>query len=187
MALGFSPATVIDVGVAYGTNELYSRFPDARHLLIEPLEEYEPHLKAICSQYNLEYVLGAAGASPGNMETVVSPDLMASSLLWSEGEKRKVPIVTLDDICIRLNLTGSYLIKVDVQGAELYVLDGASAILEETEVIILEVSFFRFSIGFPEFFNVIDYMKNGGSSITKYSAVITDHWIWREPRSMSPL
>ena len=36
-SLGFKPATVIDVGVAYGTHELYKGFPKARHLLIEPL------------------------------------------------------------------------------------------------------------------------------------------------------
>lgn len=59
-ALGFSPATVIDVGVASGTPALYTRFPNARHLLIEPLEEFEERLQTICSRYDAEYVLAAA-------------------------------------------------------------------------------------------------------------------------------
>src|SRR5262245_52875429 len=37
---GFTPRTVIDVGVARGTDDLYEAFPDAKHLLIEPLGEF---------------------------------------------------------------------------------------------------------------------------------------------------
>lgn len=33
------PKTVIDIGVAQGTPELYSAFPNVRFLLVEPMEE----------------------------------------------------------------------------------------------------------------------------------------------------
>ena len=52
--LGFEPQTVIDVGAALGTFELYRTFPKARHLLIEPIEENEPYLAKICK--NLENI-----------------------------------------------------------------------------------------------------------------------------------
>src|SRR3989442_12701698 len=42
---GFAPATVIDVGAAYGTPALYAAFPDAYHVMIEPLADYEPSLR----------------------------------------------------------------------------------------------------------------------------------------------
>ena len=48
--LGFRPQTVIDVGVADGTFELYRAFPNAKHLLIEPLEEFKPALERITRQ-----------------------------------------------------------------------------------------------------------------------------------------
>ncbi len=39
-ARGLRPGTLIDVGVAHGTPELYAAFPDARLLLVEPLADY---------------------------------------------------------------------------------------------------------------------------------------------------
>ena len=63
--LGFDPRTVIDVGVAHGTPALYQTFPDARHLLIEPVEECTPFLEAIARQFRqVEYILAAAARHP---------------------------------------------------------------------------------------------------------------------------
>src|SRR3954449_6529991 len=60
--LGFAPATVIDVGVAYGTPELYDAFPDARFLLVDPLEEYAPAIDGIVARLrSAEWVRAAAG------------------------------------------------------------------------------------------------------------------------------
>src|SRR5208283_1372595 len=46
--LGFRPRTVIDVGVATKTEELYRAFNEADILLVEPLAEFEPFLRDIC-------------------------------------------------------------------------------------------------------------------------------------------
>ena len=48
-----------------------------------------------------------------------------------------------------------YLIKVDVQGAELDVLRGAIETLNETELVILEVSMFEFMVNLPQFYDVV--------------------------------
>ena len=53
-SLGFAPGTVIDVGVAYETGDLYPEFPNARILLIEPQAEFEPCLQEICRKYKEE-------------------------------------------------------------------------------------------------------------------------------------
>lgn len=45
--LGFRPQKVVDVGAACGTFELYKKFPEANHFLIEPLEEFEKDLQNI--------------------------------------------------------------------------------------------------------------------------------------------
>src|SRR5512134_1272129 len=59
--LGFEPRTVLDVGAAAGTPELYNAFPKARHILIEPLEENRPRLEEVKKKYgNVEYILAAA-------------------------------------------------------------------------------------------------------------------------------
>ena len=39
--VGFQPATIIDVGVANGTPDIYESFPDAYYVLIDAVVEYE--------------------------------------------------------------------------------------------------------------------------------------------------
>lgn len=166
--LGFRPQTVIDVGAASGTFDLYEKFPDASHLLIEPLEEYEEVLKEILHKYKGEYVPAAAGPKPGTIVINVHPDLFGSSIFKEtegshvDGISREVAVVTIDDLCNERNLRGPYLIKVDVQSAELIVLDGARKVIEDTELIILEVSVFQFHVNGPQFYDVVSYMKDHG-------------------------
>ena len=73
-----------------------------------------------------------------------------------------MPAITLDGLCRERDLQGPFLIKVDVQGAELDALEGATQILEHTEYIILEVSLFKFFINGPQFYDVIVFMKERG-------------------------
>ena len=53
--LGFVPNIVIDVGVAKGTFALYEAFPNAYHLLVEPLEEFEDDIISILKKYKGSY------------------------------------------------------------------------------------------------------------------------------------
>ncbi len=167
--LGFIPQTVIDVGAARGTLELYEAYPDAKHVLIEPLEENRHHLnKIITSLKNAEYIIAAAAKAAGTVTLNVHPDFDGSSLYLEceesnvNGVPRTVPALTLDGLLNDKNLQGPFLIKVDVQGAELDVLEGAAHLLENTDYIILEVSFFNFFVDGPQFYDVVVFMKNHG-------------------------
>jgi FkbM family methyltransferase len=161
---GFHPKTIIDVGVAYGTPELYQNFPKAHYLLIEPLAEWLPVLEDICQRYDAEYVLAAAGPQPGIAVINVHDNLSGSSLLKeSEGKEadgipREVPIIKIDDICEERNLTGPFFVKIDTQGYELSVLAGASNVLADTELVILEVQLWPFLIDSPLLHDVVGYM-----------------------------
>ena len=68
-----------------------------------------------------------------------------------DGYERTVPMIKIDDVLIKKKSKGPYLIKTDVQGAELNVLEGGTQALHEAEVISLEVSMFQFMKGAPEF------------------------------------
>lgn len=166
--LGLKPRTVIDVGVAYLTPDLYQEFREANILLIEPLAEFEPFLRKICATHKAQYVLAAAGETAGTAVLNVHPDKIGSSLLKEvegasvDGVPRQVPVVTVDDVCSEKNLDGPYVIKVDVQGAELQVLNGATRTLQETEAVILEVSLFGTLIGGPQLYDVVSRMKELG-------------------------
>ncbi|HUD19667.1 MAG TPA: FkbM family methyltransferase [Patescibacteria group bacterium] len=166
--LGFRPKTVIDVGVATGTYELYKTFPKARHFLIEPLREFESDLKQISAMYGAEYIIAAAGPRSGTMEINVHPDLLGSSVFketdgsYVDGIARNIPIITIDAQCRKKHMDGPYLIKIDVQGAELLVLEGAKNVLKQTEVIILEVHFFHFYKNAPQFFDIVNFLNKYG-------------------------
>ncbi len=166
--LGFQPRTVIDAGVATQTLELYEEFPSASILLVEPLAEFEPFLQKICSIYNAQYVLAAAGQAPGSATFNVHADKVSSSLLKEvegssvDGTPRTVPVVSLDQLTAEKNLSGPYLIKLDVQGAELQVLAGAARTLQQTEVVMLEGTLFATMIGGPQLFDLVSRMKELG-------------------------
>ena len=53
---GFNPYTIIDVGVAKGTPDLYDVFPDSFFYLIEPLKEFESDLIKILRTLKLENI-----------------------------------------------------------------------------------------------------------------------------------
>jgi FkbM family methyltransferase len=164
--IGMDPATVIDVGVAYATLPLYTNFSDKRHLLIEPMVEYEGSLKRICKKFDAEYVLAAAGPEDGEISIHIGRNLDGSTIMApsnaDEMYQRVIPMVRLDDVCKQKGMVGPYLLKVDVQGAELLVLEGAEKILSECDLVILEVSFFNFRPNFPDLYDVINYMKDKG-------------------------
>lgn len=166
---GLQPATVIDVGAAYGTPELYETFPDAQHLLIEPLTEYQAALEKFKQQYrSLDIVFAAASDHTNGITINVHPDWVGSSSYVEDeasnvnGVPRNVPTVRVDTICKERSLPPPYLLKVDVQGAELDVMNGTEGILADTEFIVLEIALFEFYKGAPQFYEVIHAMKQRG-------------------------
>ena len=165
--VGFWPQTVIDVGVADGTPELYRNFPKATFLLIEPLKEFEDALKAICTQYDATYVIAAAASQEGTTIINITPDLSGSSILdpkepHLESQTREVPTVTIDSLVDELGLRGPFVLKVDAQSSELLVLRGASRTMEMSEVIVLEVTLFQFVKDGPQFFDIVAFLKGYG-------------------------
>ena len=170
--LGFSPATVIDVGAASGTfsNQCHQVFPKATYLLIEPLQEFLSPLKRLLKTIPQAHCEHAAASSyEGSMRLNVHHDLVGSSL-YNEveegtdinGTPREVRMVTIDGMVARRQARPPYLIKIDVQGAELDVLRGAENTLKHTEYILLEVSLFQFFKNGPSFSDVVAYMKDKG-------------------------
>ncbi|MDH4152453.1 MAG: FkbM family methyltransferase [Nitrospira sp.] len=170
--VGFAPGTVIDVGAALGsfTRECHAVFPEAHYLLLEPLEEYRPLLEQLVRGISKAHCCIAAAASrSGTMEINVHPDLVGSSLYREveqctdvNGIPRPVSVVALDSMVDERGAVGPYLMKLDVQGAELDVLRGAERVLADCEFVVLEVSFFQFFHDGPECADVFAYMRGLG-------------------------
>ncbi|WP_205699123.1 FkbM family methyltransferase [Conexibacter sp. SYSU D00693] len=169
--LGLRPGAVVDVGVARGTPDLYAAFPGLPVLLVEPLAEHEGDLKAICAaRPGSAYALAAAGPQPGKLEIAVHRVPACSSVLGDRepdgtpAPRRTVPVVRVDDLVANHALPGPFVVKVDVEGAELQVLEGARETLAQTDVVLLEVSFFQLVPGGAELADVVAWMRAAGFS-----------------------
>ena len=143
------PTTVIDVGVSTGTQALYSAFPDAYYMLVEPLEENVVYLECILETLRGEYVLAAAGAKAGTAILNIEPNRRGmSSILERTGItatadgliEREVPVMRVDDIVKEHTLTGPFGLKIDTEGYELEVLRGADETLASCAFVITETS-----------------------------------------------
>ena len=150
---GVRYSTVIDVGCADGHFYLYHYrlgvFSGATALNIDPNPIYEGSLKAIKEVMGGHYAIAAASDAEGELELTMSVHPYWSSLrprddpYWErlnhmDQGTAKVRALTLDGLTARLGLTGPYLLKLDVQGAEVQVLRGARELLTQTHVVICE-------------------------------------------------
>ena len=176
-ALGLRPRTVIDVGVATGTKGLYGAFPDVRYVLIEPLRESEAFMQQIVERYPGSIaVCAAAGAAPGEAEFVVHPDLSGSSFHLNPkfGEVRKVPVVTVDGVVKEHGLEGPFLLKLDVQGFELEVLEGARETLGRTDLVMTEASLWadRKRQRMPSLIEMLSWFEKQGFALYDIAYVV---------------
>lgn len=170
--MGFQPSTVIDIGAAHGSfaRQCLEIFADTQYLLVEPLSEYQPilaELSRICP--SIRTIFAAATAFPGEVVIHVHQDLVGSSLCLEveqgtdvNGIPRVVPAVMVDTLVGEIGMKGPFLLKIDVQGAELDVLKGAERVLQDCEYVILEVSFFSFFHNGADCCEIIAYMKQKG-------------------------
>lgn len=151
---GIAPRTVFDVGVGPGTPWLYSAFPGSKLVLIEALDKFRPDVEALAARHGADFLINALGAEPGRLRMRI-PRLAATgaSMLSRHPEFEKleimssrdiedefcdVDVVTLDSVSPRW--PAPYVLKLDVEGAELEVLRGATRTLADTELIIMEMS-----------------------------------------------
>lgn len=170
-ALDLRPGTVFDVGAAQGdwTRACSSEFPDARYVLLEPLEEFASRLEELVAQLPHAAVFKAAGsATSGIAELHVHRDLVGSSLLReaeggaTDGIPREVETTTIDDIASRAQAEPPFWMKLDVQGAEIQVLRGATQTLVATDLVLMEVSLLPFFLGGPILDDIVAFMRGAG-------------------------
>ena len=166
--LEFHPQTIIDVGVAQGTPDLYDAYPDAKLLLCEPVAEFRPYIEAILARRPGIYLDVAIGSEPGERILRIEPKrpLLTSfynrhplEVTSDDPDLRMVVVDTLDQVIRRAGAKPPFGLKIDVEGSELEVIRGATKTLNQTEFIIAEVSVlprFKGSYNFAQFTAELD-------------------------------
>jgi FkbM family methyltransferase len=179
---GVLPKSVIDVGANVG------QFAVAALRLLRPsrLHAFEPLPDALSAlQRHLAAQPGvtihpvALGASPGESPLHVNAHSHSSSLLpLAEAHRTAFPsarevgqvgvrVRTLDQELSSADLPTPILLKLDAQGYERWVLDGAPATLGRTQWVILELSFRPMYEGEPGFLEMVTYMGARGFRLVR--------------------
>ena len=163
--------TVVDVGAAFGewTKMCISLFPHARYVLFEPLPLYDEWLMALGSEHPNTFLVKAAASDHLGRAVFYMHEDWVCSLLYQETEGPQVDgfpvevdITTIDSVLQEQKLPEPFLLKIDVHGAELDVLKGATKTLERTEYVLIETSLFQFFKGGPLIHDVIAFMLRNG-------------------------
>ncbi len=168
---GLSPRTVVDVGVGEGTPALYEAFPEAFQVLVEPLKESEPHIHKILQEYEGEYFLTAVGAREEQLTINVEPNAKSKSSIHSRTdltstgdlvERRQIPVTTLDKLMEEHDFQPPFGLKIDTEGFEYQVIEGASAFLRKTQFVVAEISVAERFVGGYSFSEFLEIMSRNG-------------------------
>jgi FkbM family methyltransferase len=166
-SLGFAPRMIYDLGAYRGgwTRLAAEVFPQAQFVLFEANADHAGEL----ASSGHRHVIAALGAQDGVARPFHVPqrgDATGASLYIEKTahyaepnlQVREIATARLDTLVARDRLAPPDLIKIDVQGAELDVMAGASRALQAASALIVEVS-------------LIDYNKSA-PLITEVMAVI---------------
>ena len=162
-AIGLKPAIVFDIGVAYGTPELYHAFPYATYHLIDPLPQSLPYMQRWARKLRASIHSIALGDVDSSICIEVHKDIGGSSL-FTEGPsagttKISVPIKRFDSVFRADDLSRPCVVKIDVQGAELMALRGMGELLGCLDLLIVETRIINTQIGTPHMLEVLDYLR----------------------------
>ncbi len=183
---GFQPDVVIDVGANRGqwTSMARETFPDATYHLVEPQHGCQPFLKQVAGCSPRIHIHAAAVTHPG-----VSTVVMVGGGDDQAGTGNFIPTrppapsetdpyhptsyasTTLDALFSNLK-PAHLLLKLDVEGHELAVLEGARELLRQTEVVVAE--FWMFRIAGEEmatFAELIASLESAGFALYDFGAL----------------
>jgi FkbM family methyltransferase len=158
---GFSPKVIYDIGacVLHWTKMSKELWPDAQYFLFEAMEESEELFQETNHQYHIgvfsdeddkEVTFYKNTCFPGgNSYYMENPkeSSMASALFENPANQFKRKTVKLDTIRRQRNFPYPDLLKIDVQGCEVDILNGAKDILANVKHLIVELQHVEYNIG----------------------------------------
>ncbi len=165
----FEPKCIYDIGAHKGnwTMECMNYFPNAKYILFEPQPDLRTEITKTLNGKN-NYTLFSVGVGNKDSQLLFTYHDRADSCTFNITEKEALkkgyrqvitPIVKLDNFVKFNNLPKPEILKIDAEGIDLEVLDGALDILKESaEIVLVEVgilnSHFQNSA-----LNVMNYME----------------------------
>jgi FkbM family methyltransferase len=161
----FQILTVYDIGAYKGvwTKRLKYILPKSNFFLFEANPVHGPDLRKIGAPYFLEVLSNSEQSREWWTIDGTGDSLFRENQSCYSNLEPVVKVTrTLDSLVSEFKLPLPDLIKIDVQGAELEVMKGASMTLDHASIIILELPIIEYNIGAPKITEYLDFMKNIG-------------------------
>lgn len=174
-----NPKTVIDVGANTGwfAQSLRQVCPNVDITMIEANPNCEDELSQVGYPYA---IVALSNKVKENVKFYINKDdsVCCGASLYKENTKFyddcniiEVETHTLDEG--ELYLDGIDLLKIDVQGSEKDILEGATESLKRTNYILLECSLSNYNLGSPQVEEVVDFVNQHGFYPM---SILEEHW-----------
>lgn len=171
---GFEPKHIVDVGANHGkwTRNALSFFPNAYFTMVEPQHWLRDSIADVLDTNDkVKLYSYGAGEIEGTFNFTVMDSDVSSSFKYSEDEAKEhgykqiqLPITTLNKLLAETNLPIPDIIKIDAEGIDIQVLNGASNYLGKTEIVMVEASVVNKDYE-NSFLKTINYMDQKGYTL----------------------
>jgi len=186
--------TVIDVGASDGrwTAQTLDYFPEANYLLVEANPVHLDALKAFCaSRPNVSFELTAASDKDGHVNFDGRDPFGGTAEPTDSEGAIQTRAARLDSLVDRAeHLQGPYLLKLDTHGYEVPILEGATTILANAGLVVIETYIFRLSEEALLFDEMVALMRSKGFGVVDMSDPLwrpSDQCFWQMDLYFQPL
>lgn len=166
----FYPRTILDIGAYQGdwTSQVQNIWPEANYFMVEANIEQE---NALASVPNAKYEIALLGDKKKSVvEYFATPAEITSGNsiyqeqtgLFDNAPVKLLSMITLDSLVKKNKIKNIDFIKIDTQGSELDILEGATTVIKQAQFILLETQNLEFNKGAPLLDEVITKMKKWG-------------------------
>jgi len=167
--------TILDIGANEGqfAEKITAILPEADLICFEPLNEPFEKLKEKFQDKNNFFCLRTALGSKEGKQRIFRNEYSPSSSILPMKQTHKeafdfarveyeeeIDIKKLDNVVRHIRIDAPYLVKIDVQGYELQVIDGGIRTIEGAQLVILETSFVELYEGSPLFGDIYNKLAS---------------------------
>ena len=163
--VGYNFETIYDIGAHIGNwSDIVQKFalPSTTFVLFEANPAYQNILAKTSHQFFCGQVLSFEGRKTAkfyNGTNTGDSYYKETTRFYDNQSYIELPCITLDELVAKNNLPIPNLIKLDTQGSELDILDGASSIIDKVDFILTELPIVCYNRGAPDISTYLNYFK----------------------------
>lgn len=161
----FTPNSILDIGANVGQfyNEIKQIFPNSYYYLIEGNERCEIALQSLGVDYSIsllsDKVKEVKFYTRTNEERCTGNSIYREKTLFFNDDEITIKNKTTTTLELLINDKQFDLIKIDVQGSELDIINGGLEVIKKSKGVLMEVSLIEYNENSPTKDFVYDFME----------------------------